>query len=148
MCVCVGGVLLSRNDYVIITVCTCWDNVLTKATSARKRGWDYSLQHRIPDDRFCWVLSHDRPEVWKQMKYIVKVCCFNVLSAGPAWQEFRPNCVCNCQSFIGTQASIHWAGGRLTARSREVSKLRDSGLDFFKYIFLERKFVYFDYKFS
>ena len=29
-------------------------------------------------------------------------------------------------------ASIHDADGRLTAKSREVSKLRDSGLDFFQ----------------
>ena len=29
-----------------------------------------------------------------------------------------------------SRSSIHWAGGRLTARSREISKPRDSGLDF------------------
>ena len=31
---------------------------------------------------------------------------------------------------IGTRVSIHYANGRLTARSRELSKLRDSDLDF------------------
>ena len=31
-----------------------------------------------------------------------------------------------------TYGYFHWAGGRLTARSREVSKPRDSGLNFFK----------------
>ena len=37
----------------------------------------------------------------------------------------------NKSLYVDTRASIHWADGRLTARSREVSKPRESGLYFF-----------------
>ena len=73
-----------------------------------------------------------RPLVKKQIMYLIrykKKWCMSI--------NVRILVVCllwwvitHQNALKGPRAFIHWADGRLTARSREVSKPRDSGLDF------------------
>ena len=59
------------------------------------------------------------PYIWNSSSHIVTV---DLLLVYLQCFDIRLNIVL-------ARASIHWAGGRLTARSREVSKQRDSRLD-------------------
>ena len=101
-------------------------------TAARDAWYTRAIYRDVLWNVWPRMRPQARPLVKKQIMYLIrykKKWCMSInvriLVMCLLWWV-----ITHQTALKGPRAFIHWADGRLTARSREVSKPRDSGLDF------------------